>query len=405
MFRNFSLGTKIIAIVSLSIIFGISILVGFVIFRTSNTLELEAEKLLNSASNRYANGIQAISQNVYSGLISLQGNVKGMYQLHGKVDIEDLRMFLENVLDTNSWTSYGYIHMVDRNQYSDGNPLYYTKNGDFIMVLSDANPTSKGGVKAVNAEPAILSWNSAKRALQDKQESAGTPGDIRISGDTVVGYTVTVPLFDNKDKVIGFVGVVVRIDLLRDELNHPSKSLYKNDQRLLIADNGLIASSPKSEFIGKIISEVNPHPSSSKIVEMQKNKENGIFTFVPASTGEKNIAQLFNFDLWGNSSQYWSMVIIAPETSVSKPLYDLVYTILIVSVAILLAVIIIIYFYVKYGISDRLFRLQNTLFDFFKYVNHETKNVSLSKDITSNDEFGSMAKAINDNIQRTQNAL
>ncbi|MDA3969176.1 PDC sensor domain-containing protein, partial [Helicobacter ibis] len=77
--------------------------------------------------------------------------------------------------------------------------------------------------------------------------------------------------------------------------------------------------------------------------------------------------------------------------------------------AIMVLVLIIATIAVLYLIISRylnpLYTIQQGLLSFFKYINYESKQAPKPIAITSNDEFGSMAKAINDNIQRTQNAL
>ena len=69
-----------------------------------------------------------------------------------------------------------------------------------------------------------------------------------------------------------------------------------------------------------------------------------------------------------------------------------------------LASVVLLYFIISRMLTPLQF-IQQGLLSFFKYINYESKQAPKPIAITSNDEFGSMAKAINDNIQRTQNAL
>ncbi|MCR8706016.1 methyl-accepting chemotaxis protein, partial [Campylobacter sp. 2352 PW] len=48
--------------------------------------------------------------------------------------------------------------------------------------------------------------------------------------------------------------------------------------------------------------------------------------------------------------------------------------------------------------------IQNGLSSFFDFINHKTKDSAMI-DVKSNDEFGVIAKAINENITKTKNAL
>ncbi|EAJ1255074.1 hypothetical protein A0Y59_07835 [Campylobacter lari] len=74
-------------------------------------------------------------------------------------------------------------------------------------------------------------------------------------------------------KLIGVIGALGSLTQLQEELTNPERSVFKDDQRLLLGDDGLIAVSPATEFIGKNITEINPHPSANLLVELQKVKQ------------------------------------------------------------------------------------------------------------------------------------
>ncbi|AJC94403.1 MCP-domain signal transduction protein [Campylobacter volucris] len=405
MLKNLKLGSKILLILSSAIVIGISILASLIIFQSSKTLNIEASKILVSSANRYANGIQGITQNVYSALYTFQGTIKSITSNDKPLDINVAKAFLESTLDSNSWTSYAYMHLLNGTKYFGEKSDYFTNDKQFLLLLKDAAPTSQGGVTVLKADSSILNFRATKEALKSKDAYSGRPRDITINGETHSLFNITLPLFDSNGNIIGIVGALVRIDLLRKELNDPSKSLFEGDQRLLIADNGLIASSPKKEYVGKIITQVNPHPSAKIVLDMQNKKENGSFIFIPASSNLENIANIINFNLWEGSKQHWSIVTLAPKTSVEAPLYSLIYIIIIVSIIVLLAIMSIIYIFIKKGVVERITKLQSTLFNFFKFINFEIKDVRIDNSIVSNDELGVMAKAINENITKTKNAL
>ena len=60
--------------------------------------------------------------------------------------------------------------------------------------------------------------------------------------------------------------------------------------------------------------------------------------------------------------------------------------------------------YISKSIVSLLNIFQDGLFSFFSYLNRESSNVQLIK-IDSNDEFGNMAKVVNQNIQKTQKGV
>ncbi|EAH6868680.1 methyl-accepting chemotaxis protein [Campylobacter lari] len=401
MFKNFNLTTKMILILSSVIFIGIGILSVTIISKSQEMLNDEAHKLLLSSANRYSNGIQAITQNAYSTLETAQGVIKNFANKDNNLDIEDLKILISSMLDSNSWTYFAYIHL---NQYHSNNPLNLTPSGKFLLLAKDENPQQKGSIKFIQAEEVILQQNSLIKALQTKQPAVGRPRDYSINGEKLYLVNIVLPIFGKNNETIGAIGMLVRIDLLREELNDPNKSLFANDQRLLISSDGLIISSPKAEYVGKIITEINPHPSAKTILDMQSTKTNGLFTFIPASTNEENLAQLVNFDLWEGSNDHWSVVTIAPKKSVEKPADSLAFIIFAISAIVLFIIISVIYFYVKKSVVGTIHKLQIGLNSFFDFINHKTKDSAMI-DVKTNDELGAMAKAINENITKTKNAL
>ncbi|WP_390887358.1 methyl-accepting chemotaxis protein, partial [Campylobacter lari] len=71
-------------------------------------------------------------------------------------------------------------------------------------------------------------------------------------------------------------------------------------------------------------------------------------------------------------------------------------------------VILILSCFIVYFISSRLLSplqvIQTGLNSFFDFINHKTKDSAMIN-VNTNDEFGAMAKAINENITKTKNAL
>ncbi|MCG3692983.1 methyl-accepting chemotaxis protein [Aliarcobacter butzleri] len=74
----------------------------------------------------------------------------------------------------------------------------------------------------------------------------------------------------------------------------------------------------------------------------------------------------------------------------------------IISIVILLSIVIA--FFITNSIVISLKNLQDGLFSFFGYLNRETSKVELIN-LDSKDEFGEMAKVVNQNIERTQKGI
>ncbi|AJC85653.1 methyl-accepting chemotaxis protein [Campylobacter sp. RM16704] len=404
MFLNLKIGTKIVAVVIAIIIIGIGILASIIAMQSSNILHTEADKLLQTSAFRYSNIVRGATESVHSSLINAENILDQILDTQTTIDEDRLKNVLEGTLDSNGWIAYIYMHIIDTSKYNNINPKLLTQSNKFLMLLQDASLREKGGIKLIQADDKILDQRSINSALKDKREGIGRPQKFVINDEEILAYNVAVPIIRN-NKIIGVVGALGSLTQLQEELTNPERSVFKDDQRLLLGEDGLIAVSPATQFIGKRITEINSHSSANLLVELQKNKSNTLFNFTPASTGNANRAAITNFNVWDGANDYWSIVTMAPVGSIQMPITKLITTIAMVSLFVLLAIALIVFIYINKAVSSRIINLQNNLLYFFKFLNHETKDTILSKDTKNNDELSIMAKAINENITKTKNAL
>ena len=100
----------------------------------------------------------------------------------------------------------------------------------------------------------------------------------------------------------------------------------------------------------------------------------------------------------------FAVITTAPKSSVLAPLHNLQIVIGIVSLIFVVVAMGLVYFYIKRNLGDRLPVLVNSLVSFFKFINHETKEIHFVK-VRANDEIGLIATMVNQNIERTQSSL
>ncbi|WP_415578438.1 hypothetical protein, partial [Helicobacter burdigaliensis] len=358
--------------------------------------------MLSTSAYRYSNIVRGATASVYSTLFAAESVVDDI--IVGGGDVARLENVLTATMDSNPWIAYLYVHIIDKSLLQSVKPVYLTESGKFLMLFSDTNLAQKGGVEIMQAEDRIINQRSVAAAISKQEEGVGRPQNFSINNQEILAYNVVIPMTKN-GKLIGVIGALGSLEALRGELTDPGRSVFEGDQRLLLGENGLIAVSPALEFIGKGMKEVNSDPSADVLLDMQKTHKDGLFDFTPASTGVENRAFVVNFPLWENSDNYWSIVTMAPKSSINTPVVALVTSIIIVSLIVVVAIVLIVSLFVKSSISSRIQKLQVNLVEFFRFINHETKNVSLSKDTSSNDELGIMAQAINANIEKTKLGL
>ncbi|TXE84389.1 hypothetical protein FPD46_00705, partial [Campylobacter peloridis] len=404
MFSNLKIGTKIVAVVVAVIVLGIGVLSAIIAIQSSNTLHKEADKLLQASAFRYSNIVRGSTESVHATLLGAESAIDQIIAEQNTLDEARIKDVIEGALDANSWINYMYVHIIDISRFDHINPMLLTETNKFLMLLNDTDLKTKGGVKLVQADDRVLNQRSVKAALENKEEGVGRPQKFVINNEEILAYNIAIPITRN-GKLVGVIGALAGLESLQAELTDPERSVFKDDQRLLLGADGLIAVSPATEFIGKNITDINPHPSAKLLVELQKNQTNTLFDFIPATTGNSNRAALVNFNLWDGSNDYWSIVTMAPVGSIQMPIQKLIFSIVIGSLIVLLAIALIVFVYINKAVSLRIVNLQNNLLQFFKFINHETKDTILSKDTKNNDELNIMAKAINENITKTKNAL
>ena len=92
------------------------------------------------------------------------------------------------------------------------------------------------------------------------------------------------------------------------------------------------------------------------------------------------------------------------ETIASSEIYETSKIIISITIVLVLIISLILAYLIIVDISRKLEFFENGLLSFFSFLNKESKNINLV-DITSNDEFGEMAKVINQNITKVQKLL
>ncbi|EAJ2045975.1 methyl-accepting chemotaxis protein, partial [Campylobacter coli] len=119
--------------------------------------------------------------------------------------------------------------------------------------------------------------------------------------------------------------------------------------------------------------------------------------------GDLSYASISSFSTLGNSS-HWSVIVTAPKKSVLAPLYELQYIIISVAIIALIAILAVVYFFIRKIIGSRIPLMLKSLENFFRFLNHEKIEVQ-TIEIKTNDELGKMGKAINENILATKQGL
>ncbi|OEX13808.1 chemotaxis protein, partial [Campylobacter jejuni] len=211
------------------------------------------------------------------------------------------------------------------------------------------------------------------------------------------------PIFNNKGKLIGVAGYTLDFSEVSETILDPKLDFFEGDLRFLMTDKGVIAIHKNHNAILKTLSDINKDPSVELVNNAVKEHKTVIIDDYVASTGDLSYASVSSFSTANNSSR-WSILVTTPKNSVLKPLYHLQLIIVAVVIIFLIIISAIVYMCIKYMVSAKINSIFKSLQNFFDFINHKTKNVS-TIEVKSNDEFGQISSAINENILATKKGL
>ncbi|EAJ9920638.1 methyl-accepting chemotaxis protein [Campylobacter coli] len=191
-----------------------------------------------------------------------------------------------------------------------------------------------------------------------------------------------------------------------------SKALYKDGKFigvlgfdvLLIDLQDQIARTPGNTFVfdhqDRIFAATNkalldPSVDHSPVLNAYKaHGDNNFFSY-----------KLNNEERLGVCTKVFAYTACITESTdvINKPIFKAAYIQVIALIIMISISIILLYFIVSKYLSP-LASIQTGLTSFFDFINHKTKNVS-TIEVKSNDEFGQISKAINENILATKQGL
>ncbi|RKO64106.1 methyl-accepting chemotaxis protein, partial [Campylobacter sp. P255] len=198
-------------------------------------------------------------------------------------------------------------------------------------------------------------------------------------------FTYAMPLVKD-GKFIGVLAIDVLVKDLQTEFSELPGRTFVYDQAYTV-----FASTDKSLIGGE---KTNPD-----ILTVAKAYE---------KAGDYNI---FNYATQNGQNRFGICVKIDDYTTcagenievIEAPALKIAYIQTSIVVFTSIASIILLYFIISYYLSP-LQAIQRGLNSFFDFINHKTKDSAMI-DVKSNDELGAIAKAINENITKTKNAL
>ncbi|BDB63943.1 methyl-accepting chemotaxis protein [Helicobacter cinaedi] len=406
-FNHLKIGTKIIFVVSIIVAICVAAIIFIVSYSASNTLSHESDKLLTNTAARYKNLIAGSINEIFSSTISAEAGITALLDKGIALDEEQLTSILEKVVDANRYSAGGFVIMTKEYTQSSMKSSSVLPTGEFAILTLDKD-IGPGGtytqalpVELTEKMPGIL------QSLHNDKVSMSLSYEIVIDDKKYYIKAAIVPII-RKGKVIGAMANLFNLEMLDEHLANPVLSVFEHDQRFVIDDGGRIilnsATDQREKTRLKDLREVNAHPTTKTIVDSASHHKDDIYTYTNLH-GRSSKTATASFEIWPGTGQYWTVLSLAPFSSIEKPINTLQIVMVVVGVLAIIVISLIVFIFIRTTIAARIRNISHTLFEFFKYLNHERKDAPEPLKIIAQDELGEMGNAINDNIQKTKLGL
>ncbi|EAI5693601.1 methyl-accepting chemotaxis protein [Campylobacter jejuni] len=274
-------------------------------------------------------------------------------------------------------------------------------------IINNVGPILKYYRHSINALNVYLGLNNGKVLLSQKSNDAKMPelrddldiktkdwyqealktNDIFVTPaylDTILKqYVITYSKAIYKDgKIIGVLGVDIPLEDLQNSVANTPGNTFLFDQK-----NKIFAATNKELL--------NPSIDHSPVLNAYKTHgDNNFFSY-----------KLNNEERLGACTKVFAYTACITESAdiINKPIHKAAFIQAIVVIIVVVFSVILLYFIVSKYLSP-LAAIQTGLTSFFDFINHKTKNVS-TIEVKSNDEFGQISNAINENILATKRGL
>ncbi|EHB5215571.1 methyl-accepting chemotaxis protein [Campylobacter coli] len=246
---------------------------------------------------------------------------------------------------------------------------------DDLSEKKNTNITING--KANNYNATTREWYKEAR---NSNQTYITPAYIDVVSNE---YAITYSKALYKDgKFIGVLGFDVLLTSLQDKIARtPGNTfVFDHQDRIFAATNKAL---------------LDPSVDHSPVLNAYKaHGDNNFFSY-----------KLNNEERLGVCTKVFAYTACITESTdvINKPIFKAAYIQVIALIIMISISIILLYFIVSKYLSP-LAAIQTGLTSFFDFINHKTKNVS-TIDVKTNDEFGQISKAINENILATKQGL
>jgi len=399
--KKSSFGNKLLLQVLSSAVIVFSITMFFVTKYSYDTAENDAIIYLKELGSKHSKKIQSeVNESItISRLLAskFETSLKTKYPLNEN----EIISFSEAILDNNSFIVGVWFKIKEKELFFKKNMELagkgnYDKTGQFNPYIAKSNGKIVINPGSVYGED--LEW--VKGPKQSGTTYVTKPYLYPLDGVEVLMSTVAIPIYHNSE-FIGTVG----IDITLDTFVQMAKNIkiFDHGYTFLTDHFGQLLAHPNNELINKNLLDVTKNdPAYVKVLKKTKNGEDHLFFKTSYKDGLESLYFSKAIKI-KEINDYWSFTLAVPiDEYLSHAIFIRNFSIIALIISLIL-IGAVVYISVR-KLNTNLASITEGLSDFFAYLN-KTKQNTNSIEITSNDEFGIMAKSINENVSKIQNSI
>ena len=406
MLSRLKFGIKLNLIIGIVVFLCIGAMASITLIQSRKTLDKEAHKLLTNVAQRHANNIAPIFNETFAILENTQGIVNNFLKTGVSLDDNFIDEVMTSLLDSANWAKYAYV-LIFKSSMPQGKQENYVikdEKSGYLVLYRNNELYQVGGVQRIKSDSQVLSFPALDHAIKEKRSIIGIPIKITLENEEFHSVNAIVPLF-NGDTLIGVIGMSIDLDSIIDKIvTNKENSVYENDFISILSQGGVIAVTDDMSLFGKKFSETNSDKSINQAINAHDTHAHDVIEY-HNRYGQKAIVGISTFEIWRNTGAFWTVLVSAPKDSVYAPLYEITFTIIVSVCITFITILLVIWLFVNRTLIVRLKEISHTLFEFFKFLNHERQTAPEPLRIIAKDELGEMGSAINENIEKTRIGL
>jgi len=399
--KKSSFGNKLLLQVLSSAVIVFSLTMFFVTKYSYETAEEDATIYLKELGAKHSKSIQyEVNESITISRL-LASRFETALQTKTQMNEDELVSFSKAILNNNSfivgvWFKIKEKELFFKKNMASAGKGRYDKTGQFNPYIAKSN--SKIIINPGSIYSEDLEW--VKGPKNSGTTYITKPYMYPVDGVKVLMSTVAIPIYHN-DTFIGSVG----IDITLDTFVKMAKNIqiYDHGYTFIIDHFGKLLAHPNKELINKDLLQVTKN-DPSYVELMKKTQEGKDHLFFKTSYKDGLESLYFSKAIKIKElNENWSFALSVPINEyLSHATFIRNFSIVALIISLFL-IAVVVYTSVK-KLNKNLSSIATGLSGFFDYLHKKTTQTQ-NIEINSDDEFGTMALSINENVSKIQNSI